>query len=86
MIVRGGRAYYGQSIGIALFDPPIRWGEGTVQVVALVAFSAEGRATFQTVFEQFVEVFSERGDVQRLIRASVDFPTYIDELVRLIDE
>jgi lichenan operon transcriptional antiterminator len=38
------------------------------------------------VFEQFVEVFSERGDVQRLLRASTDFPAYIDELVRLIDE
>lgn len=74
------------AIAIALFDPPIRWGEGTVQVVALVAFSAEGRATFQTVFEQFVEVFSERGDVQRLLRAASDFPSFIDELVRLIDE
>jgi lichenan operon transcriptional antiterminator len=74
------------AIAIALFENPIPWGEGTVQVVALVAFSAKDRAKFQTVFEQFVEVFSERGDVQRLIRASVDFPTYIDELVRLIDE
>ena len=54
--------------------------------VALVAFSAKDRAKFQTVFEQFVEVFSERSDVLRLIRASVDFPAYIDELVRLIDE
>lgn len=74
------------AIAIALFDPPIRWGEGTVQVVALVAFSAEGRATFQTVFEQFVEVFSDRTDVQRLLRAATDFPSFIDELVRLIDE
>lgn len=74
------------AIAIGLFESPIPWGEGTVQVVALVAFSAKDRAKFQTVFEQFVEVFSERGDVQRLIRASVDFPTYIDELVRLIDE
>ncbi|WP_395639856.1 BglG family transcription antiterminator [Pseudolysinimonas sp.] len=74
------------AIGIALFENPIRWGEGTVQVVALVAFSAKDRAKFQTVFEQFVEVFSERSDVLRLIRASIDFPTYIDELVRLIDE
>ena len=74
------------AIAIALFENPIPWGEGTVQVVALVAFSAKDRAKFQTVFEQFVEVFSERSDVQRLIRASIDFPTYIDELVRLIDE
>jgi lichenan operon transcriptional antiterminator len=74
------------AIAIALFDTPIAWGDATVQVVALVAFSAEGRASFQTVFEQFVEVFSDRADVQRLIRSAVDFPSYIDELVRLIDE
>jgi len=74
------------SIAIALFENPISWGEGTVQVVALVAFSAKDRASFQTVFEQFVEVFSERTDVRRLLRASHDFPAYIDELVRLIDE
>lgn len=74
------------AIAIALYETPIPWGEGTVQVVALVAFSAKDRASFQTVFEQFVEVFSDRSDVQRLLRASTDFPAYIDELVRLIDE
>lgn len=74
------------AIAIALFDTAIAWGEGTVQVVALVAFSAEGRASFQTVFEQFVEVFAERTDVQRLLKTAGDFPSFIDELVRLIDE
>jgi lichenan operon transcriptional antiterminator len=74
------------AIAIALYENPIPWGEGTVQVVALVAFSAKDRASFQTVFEQFVDVFSDRQDVQRLLRASTDFPAYIDELVRLIDE
>lgn len=74
------------AIAIALYATPIPWGDGTVQVVALVAFSAKDRASFQTVFEQFVDVFSDRADVQRLLRASHDFPSYIDELVRLIDE
>jgi lichenan operon transcriptional antiterminator len=74
------------AIAIALYENPIPWGDATVQVVALVAFSAKDRASFQTVFEQFVEVFSDRSDVQRLLRASTDFPAYIDELVRLIDE
>jgi lichenan operon transcriptional antiterminator len=74
------------AIAIALYENPIPWGDATVQVVALVAFSAKDRASFQTVFEQFVEVFSDRGDVQRLLRAAQDFPSFIDELVRLIDE
>jgi lichenan operon transcriptional antiterminator len=74
------------AIAIALYENPIPWGDATVQVVALVAFSAKDRASFQTVFEQFVEVFSDRADVLRLIRAAQDFPSFIDELVRLIDE
>jgi lichenan operon transcriptional antiterminator len=74
------------AIAIALYENPIPWGDATVQVVALVAFSAKDRASFQTVFEQFVEVFSDRQDVQRLLRAAQDFPSFIDELVRLIDE
>jgi lichenan operon transcriptional antiterminator len=32
-----------------------------------------------------VSVFSERDDVQRLIRASTDFPSFIEELVHEID-
>jgi lichenan operon transcriptional antiterminator len=55
-------------------------------VIALIAFSSEGRASFQTVFDQFVEVFSERGRVLDLIRKSDDFGSFIEELVHLIDE
>jgi lichenan operon transcriptional antiterminator len=74
------------AIAIGLYENPIPWGDATVQVVALVAFSAKDRASFQTVFEQFVDVFGDRQDVQRLLRAAQDFPSFIDELVRLIDE
>jgi lichenan operon transcriptional antiterminator len=56
-----------------------------VSVVALVAFSEEGRTAFQTVFEQFVEVFADRADVQRLLHGSTDFASFIDQLVLLID-
>lgn len=74
------------AIAIALNDVPLRWGDAAVNVVALVAFSVEGRAAFQTVFEQFVDVFSDRADVQRLLRSATDFPSFIDELVHLIDD
>ncbi|BDZ45016.1 BglG family transcription antiterminator [Naasia aerilata] len=73
------------AIGLAVFDSPLEWGDGRVNVVALVAFSAEGRAAFQTVFEQFVEVFAERSDVQRLLRDSTDFPSFLEQLALLID-
>jgi len=74
------------SIAIAVNDDPMTWGDSRVNVVALIAFSAAGRSSFQSVLDQFVEVFTERADVQRLIRRSVDFPSFIDELVRLIDQ
>lgn len=73
------------AIAIGIADPSIPWGEGRVQVVALVAFSEDDREAFQTVFEQFVEVFSERDSVQRIVRRAVDFTGFLDELVAVVD-
>ncbi|MFB7893097.1 BglG family transcription antiterminator [Microbacterium sp. NPDC056044] len=73
------------AIAIGIADPSIPWGDGRVQVVALVAFSETEREAFQTVFEQFVEVFSERDSVQRIVRRGTDFNAFLDELVAVID-
>lgn len=73
------------SIAVGIADPIIAWGDGRVQVVALVAFSETDREAFQTVFEQFVEVFSERDSVQRIVRRATDFNAFLDELVAVID-
>ncbi len=73
------------SIAIAVNETPMPWGDNRVNVIALIAFSAEGRASFQTVFDQFVEVFSERAEVLELIKRSNDFSAFIEELVHLID-
>ncbi|WP_404431743.1 PTS sugar transporter subunit IIA [Microbacterium lacus] len=73
------------AIAIGIADPSIAWGEGRVQVVAMVAFSENDREAFQTVFEQFVEVFSERDSVQRIVRRGTDFAAFLDELVAVID-
>ncbi|MGC5222309.1 BglG family transcription antiterminator [Micromonospora sp. DT81.3] len=73
------------SIAIGIGEQSIPWGEARVQVVALVAFSESDRAAFQTVFEQLVEVFSERDSVQRIVRRGVDFAGFLDELVAVID-
>ena len=73
------------AIAIGIAEPSIPWGEGRVQVVAFTAFSESDRAAFQTVFEQFVEVFSERDSVQRIVRRGSDFAAFLDELVAVID-
>lgn len=73
------------AIAVGIADPSIPWGEGRVQVVAMVAFSESDRAAFQTVFEQLVEVFSERESVQRIVRRGTTFPAFLDELVAVVD-
>lgn len=73
------------AIAVGIADPSIPWGEGRVQVVALVAFSETDREAFQTVFEQLVEVFSERESVQRIVRRGTDFTAFLDELVAVVD-
>jgi len=73
------------SIAIAVNETPMTWGDNRVNVIALIAFSSSGRSSFQKVFDQFVEVFADRGDVLELIKRSTDFATFIEELVRVID-
>ena len=73
------------AIAIGVTDGSAAWGEGRVQVVALAAFSESDRAAFQTVFEQLVEVFSERESVQRILRRGTSFEAFLDELVAVID-
>jgi lichenan operon transcriptional antiterminator len=73
------------SIAIVLNDAAMPWGDNRVNVIALIAFAADGRKSFQGVFDQFVEVFSDRTDVQRILKQSVDFSSFIEELVRVMD-
>lgn len=73
------------AIAIGIADGSVAWGSGRVQVVALAAFSEDDRDAFQTVFEQLVEVFSERDSVQRLVRRATGFDAFLDELVAVID-
>ncbi|WOF24138.1 PTS sugar transporter subunit IIA [Microbacterium betulae] len=72
------------AIAIGIADSPVPWGDSRVQVVALAAFSESDREAFQTVFEQFVEVFGERENAQRIIRRGTDFAGFLDELVAII--
>jgi lichenan operon transcriptional antiterminator len=74
------------SIAIAVNETAMPWGENRVNVIALIAFNSGGRASFQTVFDQFVEVFADRADVLELIRKSTGFTEFIEELVRMIDK
>ena len=73
------------AIAIAVDDVPIDWAGASVNVVALIAFAESGRAEFQEVFDQFVEAFSERENVQRLVQGAEDYPGLLTELARLME-
>ncbi len=73
------------AIALALSPTPIAWGDARVSVIAFIAFSAEGRARFQPLFDQFVEVFASRRDVVELVRETTDFDSFISQLAQLIE-
>lgn len=70
------------TIAISVNEEPGQWGEQSVNVVAFIAFAASGREEFQPVFEQFVDVFSDRGRMQDIIRGSKDFDGFIKSLTK----
>ena len=73
------------AIAVAIDDVPLDWDGAHVNVVALIAFAESGRAEFQEVFDQFVEAFSERENVQRLVQGAEDYPGLLAELARLME-
>lgn len=74
------------AIAVAVSEHGIVWGEDRVHVVALVAFSESDRPAFQTVFEQFVDVFADPSNARRITRSARDFEGFLTELAALIDE
>jgi lichenan operon transcriptional antiterminator len=74
------------AIAIAIDDAPVDWAGTPVHVVALIAFADSGRAEFQEVFDQFVEAFSDRENVLRLVRGAQDHAGLVTELARLMDD
>lgn len=70
------------TIAIAVNEEPNPWGDQSVNVVAFIAFAASGREEFQPVFEQFVDVFSDRARMQEIIRGSKDFNGFIGSLTK----
>ena len=74
------------SIAIVINEVPMDWGDNRVNVVAFIAFSQSGRQTFQNFFDQFVEVFADRSAVQGIVKHAHDFSSFIDELVKVMDQ
>lgn len=72
------------TIAIAINEEACDWDGNQVHVVALIAFSANGREEFQPVFEQFVDVFSDHSRMLEIIKESVDFESFSASLAKAI--
>lgn len=73
------------AIALVLNSTSMAWGDARVEVVAFIAFSESGRASFQEVFDQLVEVFADRDNIRGLVARATDVPSLVAELTRLID-
>ena len=73
------------AIALVLNTTSMPWDDARVEVVAFIAFSESGRASFQEVFDQLVEVFADRDNIRGLVARATDVPTLVAELTRLID-
>lgn len=73
------------TIAIAVNQTPGNWGNQKVSVVAFIAFAASGRDEFQSVFEQFVDVFADRAHMAEVVRQSDSFEAFIDAMVHIIE-
>lgn len=72
------------AIAIAINTKPIAWASSQVQVVAFIAFAESGRATFQEVFDELIEVFADEANVRSLVKNARDFDSFIVELTQLM--
>lgn len=73
------------TIALVLNSTSMPWGDARVEVIAFIAFSESGRASFQEVFDQLVEVFADRDNIRGLVTRATDVPSLVAELTRLID-
>ncbi len=74
------------TIALAVNEVASPWGDQRVNVVAFIAFAASGRDEFQSVFEQFVDVFSDRARMAEVVKNATTFEGFIDTLVHVIEQ
>ena len=72
------------AIAVVLNESPLDWNGSRVNMVACIAFSETDGPQFRATFDQFVETFSERDALRRLLESGTDFDSFLETLVELI--
>ena len=72
------------SISIVINDKPVKWGESTVQIIAMIVMNREERKEFRSIFDSFIEVLSESKNANKMIESKnyEDFIRILSELMK----
>lgn len=72
------------SIAIYVPSGPIPWGEDSVSLVAMMAFSKDTREQFGELYESLIRVLSKRVNVERLATRGGSYEEFISTLLEII--
>lgn len=67
------------SMSVLVPDEPVAWGDGTVSLVIMLAFSRGQRATFNELFDPLVSILIDPLNVRELAGIR-DYQAFIDRL------
>lgn len=73
------------AISIVLNDKPVKWGNHSVQIIALIALNKEERSIFRDVYDSFIKILSEPENVYLLLKSN-NYDGFINNLLLLMEE
>lgn len=73
------------SISIVLNDKPVKWGNHSVQIIALIAINKDERSIFRDIYDSFIRILSEPENVYMLLK-SRNYDEFINYLLTLMEE
>lgn len=72
-------------ISIAISEKPMKWGNRTVNIIALIGISADSRKIFSEVFDEIIDIFSEPSHVAELIQCET-FHDFINKIKQFMSQ
>jgi Transcriptional antiterminator len=72
------------ALSILINESGIEWGDKYVKLVAMLCFNVEQRHVFHEVFDPITTIFSNRSNIERLIKCK-DYYSFIEAMVEMYD-
>ncbi|TCP29076.1 mannitol/fructose-specific phosphotransferase system IIA component [Scopulibacillus darangshiensis] len=72
------------AISIVLNDKPVKWGNNSIQIIALIALNKDERRIFRDIYDSFIKILSEPENVYLLLK-SKNYNGFINSLLSLME-